>query len=78
MLISVVKEDHLRVNERNGSAAEKAWLLNCLLSWFENNGSVVFLFGDTVGALDRALDTMATTEARDPEAGVRLDFLTSF
>jgi hypothetical protein len=45
---------------------------------FENNGSVVFLFGDTVGALDKAFDTMATTDARDPERGVRLDFLTSF
>ena len=45
---------------------------------FENNGAVCFLFGDTVGALDSALDTMATTEARDPERGVRLDFLTSF
>jgi hypothetical protein len=43
---------------------------------FEYQGRVYFLFGDTVGALDHALDTIATTEAADPEAGVRLDFLT--
>jgi len=42
---------------------------------FENNGRVYFLFGDTVGRLDRALDTIATTDATDPEQGVRLDFL---
>jgi hypothetical protein len=44
---------------------------------FEHDGRVYFLFGDTVGRLRRALDTIATTDARDPEAGVRLDFLTS-
>ena len=44
---------------------------------FEHEGRVYFLFGDTVGRLDRALDTIATTDARDPEAGVRLDFLTN-
>jgi uncharacterized protein DUF4185 len=43
---------------------------------FDHDGRAYFLFGDTVGKLDRALDTMATTDARDPEAGVRLDFLT--
>ena len=43
---------------------------------FECQGRLYFLFGDTVGALDHALDTIATTEATDPEAGVRLDFLT--
>ncbi len=43
---------------------------------FENGGRVYFLFGDTVGRLDRALDTIATTDATDPERGVRLDFLT--
>jgi hypothetical protein len=43
---------------------------------FEHDGRAYFLFGDTVGRLDRALDTIATTDARDPEAGVRLDFLT--
>ncbi len=42
---------------------------------FEHNGRVYFLFGDTVGRLDRALDTIATTDATDPEQGVRLDFL---
>jgi hypothetical protein len=43
---------------------------------FEHSGRVYFLFGDTVGKLDRAFDTIAATDARDPEAGVRLDFLT--
>ena len=43
---------------------------------FEHDGRAYFLFGDTVGAVGPALDTMATTDARDPEAGVRLDFLT--
>ncbi len=42
---------------------------------FEHEGRAVFLFGDTVGRLDRALDTIATTDATDPESGVRLDFL---
>jgi hypothetical protein len=42
---------------------------------FEHNGRAYFLFGDTVGRLDRALDTIATTDATDPEQGVRLDFL---
>ncbi len=36
-----------------------------------------FLFGDTVGRLGRALDTIATSDAVDPERGVRLDFLTA-
>jgi len=44
---------------------------------FEHDGHAYFLFGDTVGRLDRALDTIATTDARDPERGVRLDFLTA-
>ncbi len=44
---------------------------------FESGGLVYFLFGDTVGRLDRALDTIATTNASDPESGVRLDFLKS-
>ncbi len=43
---------------------------------FEHEGRAYFLFGDTVGRLDRALDTIATTEARVAERGVRLDFLT--
>jgi len=42
---------------------------------FEHDGRVYFLFGDTVGRLDHALDTIATTDATDPEQGVRLDFL---
>jgi hypothetical protein len=44
---------------------------------FEHAGRVYFLFGDTVGRLRHALDTIATTDARDPERGVRLDFLQS-
>ncbi len=44
---------------------------------FESGGRVYFLFGDTVGRLRRALDTIATTDADDPENGVRLDFLKS-
>ena len=43
---------------------------------FEHNGRAYFLFGDTVGRLRRALDTIATTDVRDPDSGVRLDFLT--
>ncbi len=46
---------------------------------FEHRGKIYFLFGDTVGARDSALDSMATTAADasvDPERGVRLDFLT--
>jgi lysophospholipase L1-like esterase len=43
---------------------------------FEHKGRVYFLFGDTVGRLDRALDTIATTDALEPEQGVRLDFMT--
>jgi hypothetical protein len=44
---------------------------------FEHEGRVYFLFGDTVGRLGGALDTIAVTDARDPERGVRLDFLTA-
>ena len=47
---------------------------------FEHRGKIYFLFGDTVGARDAALDSIATAdigaEAIDPEHGVRLDFLT--
>ena len=45
-------------------------------SSFEHDGRLYFLFGDTVGTLQRALDTIGVTDARDPESGVRLDFLT--
>jgi hypothetical protein len=34
---------------------------------FDHEGRAYFLFGDTMGCLDRALDTIATTEARDLE-----------
>lgn len=44
---------------------------------FEHAGRVYFLFGDTVGRLDHSFDTIATTDATDPERGVRLDFLKS-
>ena len=44
---------------------------------FEHGGRVYFLFGDTVGRLRRALDTIATTDTDNPESGVRLDFLKS-
>jgi hypothetical protein len=44
---------------------------------FEHGGRVYFLFGDTVGRLRHALDTIATTDATTPESGVRLDFLKS-
>jgi hypothetical protein len=43
----------------------------------EHKGIVYFLFGDTVGRLGGGLDTMATTDVRDPEQGVRLDFVTA-
>jgi hypothetical protein len=47
---------------------------------FEHQGKIYFLFGDTVGARDAALDSVATAElGADPlgsEGGVRLDFLT--
>lgn len=44
---------------------------------FEHAGQAYFLFGDTLGSLDKALDTIATTDATDPVKGVRLDFLTT-
>lgn len=43
---------------------------------FEHQGLAYFLFGDTLGKLDKALDTIATTDVTNPEQGVRLDFLT--
>jgi hypothetical protein len=45
-------------------------------SSFEHAGRAYFLFGDTLGPYSHVLDTIATTDARDPEAGVRLDFMT--
>ena len=44
---------------------------------FESGGKVYFLFGDTVGKLNKALDTIGVTDALDPEQGVHLDFLMS-
>jgi hypothetical protein len=47
---------------------------------FEHLGRLYFLFGDTVGAQGGALDSVATADegnhARNPETGVRLNFLT--
>ena len=45
-------------------------------SSFEHGGRAHFLFGDTLGPYSHVLDAIGTTDARDPEAGVRLDFLT--
>jgi hypothetical protein len=42
---------------------------------FEHDGHAIFLFGDTVGHVSWAEDTIARTDVRDPEKGVRLDFL---
>ena len=42
---------------------------------FEHEGHSYLLFGDTVGHVSWAEDTIATTDARDPEQGIRLDFL---
>lgn len=44
---------------------------------FEHEGRIYFLFGDTVGRLGQALDTIASTDVTNPENGVRLDFLTA-
>jgi hypothetical protein len=43
---------------------------------FEHEGRAYFLFGDTMGRLARAADTIATTDVRDPEPGIELNFLT--
>jgi uncharacterized protein DUF4185/TIR domain-containing protein len=44
-------------------------------SSFDHQGHVYFLFGATVGKLPRFVHTVATTDATDPESGVRIDFL---
>ncbi len=41
----------------------------------EHDGHAYFLFGDTMGHVSWAEDTIAVSDARDPEKGVRLDFL---
>jgi hypothetical protein len=43
---------------------------------FEHDGRVYFLFGDTLGPLAGALDTIGVTDDTNPEDGVRMDFLT--
>ena len=48
----------------------------CLGYSFEHQGLLYFLFGDTVGRLGRWPDTIATTNAADPEQDIRLDLLT--
>lgn len=45
-------------------------------SSLEHDGHAYFLFGDTIGQLGRALDTIATTNTTEPEHGVQMDFLT--
>jgi hypothetical protein len=44
-------------------------------SSFEHQGHAYFLFGDAVGRGGHAQDSIASTDATDPGAGVRLDFL---
>ncbi|MGO9121025.1 MAG: DUF4185 domain-containing protein [Desulfomonilaceae bacterium] len=44
---------------------------------FEHKGRAYFLFGDTIGRWPGVLHTIATTDATDPERGVRLDFMTT-
>ncbi len=44
-------------------------------SSFEHQGHAYFLFGDAVGRGGRAQDSIAFTDAADPNAGVRLEFL---
>jgi hypothetical protein len=69
------KERHQPTLSRTG---ERYQLYGTDLGYsFDHQGRTYFLFGDTVGRLDRALDTIATTDASDPEQGFRLDFLTS-
>jgi class 3 adenylate cyclase len=46
-------------------------------SSFEHEGRAYFLFGDVMGRMGGVLDTIAMTDAHDPELGVRLDFLTA-
>src|SRR5258708_16169762 len=41
---------------------------------FEHDGHAYFLFGDTVGHVSWAEDTMPKTDAPEPEQGLRLDF----
>jgi hypothetical protein len=67
------KETHKPTLSRT-NARYKIWGTDLGFS-FEHEGRVYFLFGDTLGALDRSLDTIAVTSTRDPEEGVRLDFL---
>jgi hypothetical protein len=44
---------------------------------FEHQGHTYFLFGPTLGRKSPAFDTIATTDATNPEGGVHLDFLTN-
>jgi hypothetical protein len=44
---------------------------------FEHQGLAYFLFGSTVGTASRLRGTIATSNARDPESGVPLEFLTN-
>ena len=44
---------------------------------FEHQGRAYFLFGPTLGRLPGLSDTIASTDATNPNGGVHLDFLTS-
>jgi hypothetical protein len=75
----LVGEQDLERRQRTLSRTETRYGLagTDLGSSFEHDGRVYFLFGDTVGSLGGAPDTIGVTDARDPESGVRLDFLTT-
>jgi hypothetical protein len=74
----LVGEQDLERRQRTISRTETRYGVSGtdLGSSFEHDGRVYFLFGDTVGTLNQALDTIGVTDVRDPESGVRLDFLT--
>jgi len=42
---------------------------------FDHQGGTYFLFGDTVGKLARALDSIGYTDSTDPEQGLHFDML---
>jgi hypothetical protein len=74
LIDDVDKERH---KDTRGQSFSRYGIMGTDLGYsFEHAGRVTFLFGDTVGRLGAAADTIAVTDAVDPEAGVRLDFLT--
>jgi hypothetical protein len=69
-------EDHQRHGPTLSRTFTRFGVLGTDLGYsFEHDGHAYFLFGDTVGHVSWAEDTIAVTNARDPEKGVRLDFL---